>query len=166
MTHLLLIIISTALALVIHELGHLAAAKLCRVTATELSLGVGPKVCGFKLGGVAYNFRLLPLGSFVRLNGHELRDRSVPQQLAVHLGGVAFNLAAFLAAHDTTLGWLNLLVAVANILPIYHHDGWKCGVVLMRALLQRQSRPVEWTFTLSGGVLSLLLIHALIRAIL
>ena len=153
------------MALILHELGHLLAATICRVTATELSLGVGPRLAGFKLGAVSYNLRLLPLGSFVRLNGHELRSRSVLQQLTVHLGGIAVNLVAFLIAPGTIFGWLNLLVAIANLLPIYHHDGWKCGVVVMRALLQRQSRPVEWTFTLSGGVISLLLLHALLHAI-
>ena len=40
-----------ALAMLIHELGHLAAARACGVRATELGVGWGPRLCGFCRGG-------------------------------------------------------------------------------------------------------------------
>jgi len=49
------------------------------------------------------------------------------------------------------------------LLPLYQHDGWKCGVVLLRALLQRSSRPVEQAFTFSGGFVSVVLVYAIIK---
>lgn len=149
--------------MVIHELGHLVAARSCKVSASELSLGLGPKCVGLRLGTVTLSLRLVPLGSFVRLDGAALRRGSVLQQLSVHLGGIVFNLIAGLATYGTIFCWINLLIAAGNLLPLYQHDGWKCGVVLMRALLRRKSQPVEWAFTVSGGFSSLVIIYAFIR---
>jgi membrane-associated protease RseP (regulator of RpoE activity) len=146
-----------AVAMIVHELGHLAAARYCRVPASELGLGMGPELVGFRLGGIRLTFRALPVGSFVMLDGTMLKERSVPAQLLVHLGGVLFNLAAGVLAYGTMFGWLNLLLAAGNMLPLYQHDGWKCGVVIMRALMQRNSQPAERAFTFSGGFVSLVI---------
>ena len=153
-------------AMLLHELGHLAAAQLCRVQATELSLGLGPRLWEKRLGGVVYRLRLLPLGSFVRLRGAELRARPVHQQLFIHLGGVVANGVGLALARGSAFGWMNLLLIVANLLPLYQHDGWKCGLVLVRRLLRRESRPVEWVYTLSGGVASIVLLQWLAQALL
>jgi membrane-associated protease RseP (regulator of RpoE activity) len=160
---ILSLLIFAALAMIIHELGHLAAARSCRVPASELGLGMGPKLLGFRLRGIRLTFRALPIGSFVMLDGTILKQRSVRAQLLVHLGGVAFNVAAGLLTYGTTFGWLNLLLAAGNILPLYQHDGWKCGVVIMRALMQRKSQPAERAFTFSGGFVSLVIAWVVVR---
>ena len=153
----------TALAMIIHELGHLVAARACNVPASELGLGMGPRITGFRLGNIRFNLRAIPVGSFVRLDGTALKQRSVRAQLLVHLGGVIFNLVACLLTYGTMFGWLNLLLVAGNILPLYQHDGWKCGVVIMRALMQRKSQPAERAFTFSGGFVSLLIAWLVIR---
>jgi hypothetical protein len=91
------------------------------------------------------------------LDGTVLKQRSLRAQVFVHLGGIIFNLVAGLLTWGTTFSWLNLLLAAGNILPLYQHDGWKCGVVILRALMQRTSQPLERAFTFSGGFVSLLL---------
>lgn len=163
-----LIIISligfTALAMIVHEVGHLVAARVCKVPASELGLGLGPRLTGFRLGSIHFNLRAIPAGSFVRLDGTALKQKSVRAQLLVHLGGVIFNLVAGLITYGTMFGWLNLLLAAGNILPLYQHDGWKCGVVIMRALMRRTSQPAERALTFSGGFVSLLIVWAVIRA--
>jgi membrane-associated protease RseP (regulator of RpoE activity) len=153
----------TALAMMVHELGHLLAARSCNVPATEIGFGLGPRVTGLRIGGMRFNLRAIPLGSYVGLNGVVLKERSVRAQLFVHLGGIIFNLVAGFFTYGTTFGWLNLLLAAGNILPIYQHDGWKCGVVIMRALLRRKSEPAERAFTFSGGFVSLLIVWAVLR---
>jgi membrane-associated protease RseP (regulator of RpoE activity) len=153
----------TALAMIVHELGHLLAARLCRVPASELGLGLGPRLAGFRLGGIRFNLRAIPVGSFVRLDGTALKERSVRSQLLVHLGGIIFNVVAGVLTYGTIFGWLNLLIAAGNILPLYQHDGWKCGVVIMRALMQRKSLPAERVFTFSGGFVSLVIAWAVVR---
>ena len=149
--------------MIVHELGHLIAARKCNVSASEISLGLGPKLLGFALGGMRFSLRIIPLGSFIRLDGTALKDRSIQQQLLVHLGGILLNVVAGLATFGTIFSWINFLIAAGNLLPLYQHDGWKCGVVIVRSLLQRKSQPVEWAFTFSGGFLSLAVIFVIIR---
>lgn len=157
------LILFAALAMIIHELGHLIAARSCRVAASELGLGMGPRLFGFRLGSFRFSLRAIPIASYVMLDGAALKERSVRAQLFVHLGGIIFNIVAGLLTYGTIFGWFNLLVAGGNILPIYQHDGWKCGVVIMRALLQRKSEPAERVFTFSGGFVSLVVAWAVLR---
>ena len=82
---LTLLIGCVALAMIIHELGHFVMARRCKVTASEISLGLGPILLCVKFRDVRFSLRLLPLGSFVRLNGTELEERSTQQRLSVHL---------------------------------------------------------------------------------
>ncbi|HKG61669.1 MAG TPA: site-2 protease family protein [Pyrinomonadaceae bacterium] len=157
------LIVFAALAMIIHELGHLLAARSCHVSASELGLGMGPRLAGLRLGNININLRAIPIGSFVMLDGAALKEKSVKAQLLVHLGGVAFNLIAGSFTYGTTFGWLNLLLAAGNILPLYQHDGWKCGVVIMRALMRGKSQPAERAFTFSGGFVSLVIAWAIVR---
>jgi membrane-associated protease RseP (regulator of RpoE activity) len=152
-----------ALAMMVHELGHLLAARSCSVPASEMGFGMGPSVAGFRLGGIRFNLRAIPVASFVMLDGGVLKQKSVQAQLLVHLGGILFNIVAGWLTYGSTFGWLNLLLAAGNILPLYQHDGWKCGVVLLRALLQRKSEYVERVFTFSGGFASVVIAWAVAR---
>lgn len=158
-----LLILSAPLVMLIHELGHLLAARSVGVAASELSIGFGRVLVQRRLKGVRLSLRLLPLGSFVRLNGAELKSRPTHQQLLVHVGGIAANLLFFALSYGTIFGWANLLLAVSNMLPIYQHDGWKCGLVLVRKFLRRESRPVEWVYTLSGGIFTLIVADAIVK---
>lgn len=145
-------------ALLIHELGHLAAARVCRVPASEFGLGWGRRLFGFHFGGVEYKLHALPIGAYVRLDIVELQRRALTQQVLVLLAGIIVNLIAAALALGTPFGTVNLLLAATNLLPLYQQDGWKCGIVMLRALLRRKSAVVEWTFTIAGSGVSLALI--------
>ena len=144
-----------AATMFIHELGHLAAARLCGVRAPELGLGWGPKLFEVGVGGVRFKLHLLPVGAYVRLDMKELQTRPLVQQVFVLLAGVLVNLAAALSTQGTWFSLMNYLLAATNLLPLYQQDGWKCGMVMIRALLARRSPLVEWTFTVAGAVVSL-----------
>jgi membrane-associated protease RseP (regulator of RpoE activity) len=151
-------VLSFLVALLIHELGHLTAARVCRVPATEFGLGWGRKLFAFNFGGVEYKLHALPVGAYVRLDVEELQRRSLSRQVLVLLAGIIVNLIAAALTLGTPFGTVNLLLAATNLLPLYQQDGWKCGMVMLRALLRRKSAFVEWTFTLAGSSLSLALI--------
>ena len=157
------IVFCAALAMILHELGHLIAARACKVSASEIGLGLGPKLFGFRLAGISLSVRAIPIASFLRMDGTALEARTVPQQLFVHLAGIIFNLIVAFLTYGTVFGWVNLMLAAGNLLPLYKHDGWKCGVVVMRALLRKKSQPVEWALTFSGGFASLAIISSLIQ---
>jgi len=151
---LILYIFYFALAMLIHELGHLIAARLCGVPAHELGLGWGRKVCGFRAGGVEYKLHALPVGAYVRMDMEALQRRPLSQQVLVLLAGIIVNLCAAALTPESWFGTMNLLLAATNLLPLYQQDGWKCGMIMLRALLKRRSSFVEWTFTIAGGVIS------------
>ncbi|HEX8338089.1 MAG TPA: site-2 protease family protein [Pyrinomonadaceae bacterium] len=144
-----------AATMFIHELGHLAAARMCGVRAPELGLGWGPKLVELSAGGVRFKLHLLPIGAYVRLDVKQLQTKPLVQQVFVLLAGVLVNIAAALLTQGTWFSLMNYLLAATNLLPLYQQDGWKCGMVMLRALLARRSSLVEWTFTVAGGVVSL-----------
>ena len=107
-----------------------------------------------------YKLHALPVGAYVRLDMRVLQQRTLDQQVFVLLAGIIVNLIAASITRGTAFSLMNLLLAMTNLLPLYQQDGWKCGMVLLRALLRRKSALIEWTFTLTGGGLSLALFAA------
>jgi membrane-associated protease RseP (regulator of RpoE activity) len=160
---ILAIITATALGMLIHETGHLTAARTLNITCSEVALGLGKKLFSVRVRGVEFSLRTIPLGSFVRLDGTALKNSSVSRQLCVHLAGIVFNLVAGLLTYGTVFSWVNFLIAGGNLLPLYQHDGWKCGRVIIRALIKRTSQSAEWAFTFSGGFVSLLIAWLVVR---
>jgi regulator of sigma E protease len=61
----------------VHELGHFLVAKWLGVRVLSFSIGMGPRLFGFRKGGTDYRISLLPLGGFVRMAGDspESQDR-------------------------------------------------------------------------------------------
>ena len=53
----------------VHELGHFAAAKAVGVEVQRFSIGLGPKVLGFKRGETEYVLSAVPLGGYVKMGG-------------------------------------------------------------------------------------------------
>ncbi|RAP31520.1 RIP metalloprotease RseP [Candidatus Marinamargulisbacteria bacterium SCGC AG-343-D04] len=57
------------LVIFVHEMGHFIFAKYGGIGVIEFSLGMGPRLWGFKKGDTDYSLRLLPIGGYVRLAG-------------------------------------------------------------------------------------------------
>jgi regulator of sigma E protease len=55
----------------VHELGHFVAAKACGIYCDRFSLGMPPRVFGFKWGETDYCVGALPLGGYVKMAGQE-----------------------------------------------------------------------------------------------
>ncbi len=55
--------------ILVHELGHFIAAKLCGVGVETFSLGWGKKLVGFKLGDTTYQLAMFPIGGYCKLRG-------------------------------------------------------------------------------------------------
>jgi len=70
LTILAVVLVFSALILV-HEAGHLAAAKKAGVKVEVFSLGFGKRLCGVELGGTDYRVSLFPLGGYVKMEGEE-----------------------------------------------------------------------------------------------
>lgn len=53
----------------VHELGHFLVAKWLGVRVLSFSIGMGPRIIGFRRGDTDYRISLLPLGGYVRMAG-------------------------------------------------------------------------------------------------
>lgn len=54
-----------------HELGHFLLAKASGIQVNEFSLGMGPKLFGFRRGETQYSLRLLPIGGYCAMEGED-----------------------------------------------------------------------------------------------
>ncbi len=85
-----------SLLIVLHELGHLIAARLTGIPVAGFSVGFGPKLWARRWGPVEYSLRAFPLGGFVMPAVTDEEFRAVPlrKRLAFFLGGPLANLLA------------------------------------------------------------------------
>jgi regulator of sigma E protease len=97
---ILQLILAISALIIIHEIGHFAAARLLKIEVEEFGLGYPPRAKKlFTLRGVEYTLNWLPLGGFVRIRGEG--DPSILDGLAaanpwkrilVYAAGPAMNL--------------------------------------------------------------------------
>lgn len=163
MNNFIAIIVSFFAALVLHELGHYVAARLCGVPIKQAGFGWGPKLFGIRLSQVDCQLRLLPVGAYVQMDMTTLQRRPLLQQLFVLGAGIGVNLVLCFLTWGSLFGAFNLALAIGNLIPLYQLDGWKGGMVIVRKLFGRPSPVVEWILTLSGGAIGL---AVLVRAVL
>jgi membrane-associated protease RseP (regulator of RpoE activity) len=156
-------VVSFFAALVLHELGHYVAARLCAVPIKQAGLGWGPKLYGVRVSKVDCQLRLLPVGAYVQMDMIALQRRPLLQQLFVLGAGIGVNLVLCFLAWGSLFGALNLALVIGNLIPLYQLDGWKSGMVMIRKLFGRPSPLVEWILTLGGGAIAL---AVLVRAFL
>src|SRR5687768_2809793 len=91
----LLIFFIISLLIILHELGHFLAAKRLGIPIARFSVGLGPKVWGFKIGETEYWLSLIPCGGYVMpaLNDAEAFDKiPLKNRILFLLGGPAANI--------------------------------------------------------------------------
>lgn len=64
-------ILVLSLLVFVHELGHFLAAKACNIYCDRFSIGMPPRLFGFKWGETDYCIGALPFGGFVKMAGQE-----------------------------------------------------------------------------------------------
>src|SRR5438552_19107520 len=92
-------------AVIIHEFGHFAVAKLLKIRVETFSVGFGPRLFGKKWGDTDYRLSAIPLGGYVKLGGDE-SNASLEGEGAKDIPpGEMFNLRP---------RWQRILVALAG----------------------------------------------------
>lgn len=71
MTSLLIFLLVIGLLVFVHELGHFVAAKACGIYVDRFSIGMPPRIAGFKWGETDYCIGALPIGGYVKMAGQE-----------------------------------------------------------------------------------------------
>ena len=62
-------IIVLGVLIFVHELGHFWAAKAVGIEVQRFSIGLGPRLFGFKYGETEYVLSVIPLGGYVKMGG-------------------------------------------------------------------------------------------------
>lgn len=107
--------------IIVHELGHLASAKFFGVYCKEFSMGMGPKLWGFKGKETEYNLRIFPFGGYVAMAGEESVDADVPVERS--LLGIAKYKRIIIMLSGIAMNFLLALVIFTGI-------NWNLGYVL------------------------------------
>lgn len=90
------VLLLLSLLVMIHEAGHLLAAKGVGIPVAGFSVGLGPKIWSRRWGRTEYALRALPLGGFVTpavSDDEEFRVIPLWRRLVFFLGGPLANLA-------------------------------------------------------------------------
>lgn len=67
--HYLFVLLALGALLIVHELGHLVAARLLGVRVPRFTVGFGPPLLSFRLGGTQFVLGAVPLGASANLRG-------------------------------------------------------------------------------------------------
>lgn len=82
--NILIFVLILSVIVIIHEFGHLIAAKKFGVYCSEFAIGMGPVLYRYKKGETEYTLRALPLGGFVQMAGEEGTDFDVPFERTIN----------------------------------------------------------------------------------
>jgi regulator of sigma E protease len=144
-------------AVVLHEFGHFAVAKLLKIRVETFSVGFGPRLFGKRWGQTDYRVSAIPLGGYVKLGGDEsnapiegagasdippeemfnLRPRW--QRIAVALAGPIMNILTALTISAVGAMWVGVPAAPAPVVKAI-----KPGGAAQKAGLQINDRIVSF----------------------
>jgi regulator of sigma E protease len=78
--NILVFLVVLGVLVFVHELGHFLAAKACGIYCDRFSLGMPPRVWGFRWGETDYCIGALPIGGYVKMAGQEDAPRSAEER--------------------------------------------------------------------------------------
>ena len=139
----LLVFCAVSLLIVLHELGHFLAAKRMGIPIARFSVGLGPKVWGFKMGETEYWLSMIPCGGYVMpaMKDEEAFDKiPLKNRILFSLAGPAANiLGAFLCLslmNIVKLGW-----SVDSVIYLPLEQIWQTALQIGAAIPLLFSQP-------------------------
>lgn len=103
----IIFLITLAVLVFVHELGHFLAAKFFGIRVDEFAIGFPPKIFSKKVGETKYSINLVPFGGYVKIWGEDIEESSVTdgadmkrnlsyaskwKQALILLSGIFFNI--------------------------------------------------------------------------
>lgn len=119
--------------IVIHELGHFAAARACGVRVNEFSIGMGPTLLKRQGKETLYSLRLIPIGGFCAMEGEDeasddtgsFSEKPHWKRLIILMAGSAANfLAGFLVIAVLCAGMTRFVgTTLTDLAEGFPHEG-------------------------------------------
>lgn len=69
--YILIAIVMLGFIVMMHEFGHYIVGRICGIGIVEFSIGMGPKIFGFKRKDIQYSLRAIPLGGYCAFVGED-----------------------------------------------------------------------------------------------
>ncbi|XVS63185.1 M50 family metallopeptidase [Actinosynnema sp. CA-299493] len=76
---ILLFALLIGISIALHELGHLATAKMFGMKVTRYFIGFGPKIWSFRRGETEYGIKAIPAGGFCEITGMTALEEVAPE---------------------------------------------------------------------------------------
>ena len=162
--------------IVVHELGHLIAARKFGVNAPEFGIGFPPRIATFfKDAKTELTINAIPIGGFVRLAGAEEGDRrpggwnhaSLRAKIAIMVAGVAMNFFAAIIILTIVFGPMSERAEVYLAEVQAESPAATAGMVpgdrltaINDVVLEMQGAPLSNLRNLAGEEVSVTLLHA------
>lgn len=137
----MILLYSLIFIIMIHEAGHLIAAKMCGCGVEVYAIGFGKTLFQKRIGKTLYQINLIPLGGFCKLKGElELSNDSdaftnkrYSQKVFIVMAGIIMNLITGIPAIYFGIkygmlslygfGYYSVIIGLSNALPIPALDG-------------------------------------------
>ena len=151
-----------SILIVVHELGHMIAAKKVGIRVEKFSLGFGKKLFGIKKGDTEYVISMFPLGGYVKLAGDNLEEckgakdeffsKSILKRFVVIVSGAITNyIFAFLLLSIVFVAGTPLLTnKVGELIPDYPAKA--SGIKVNDVIVEIKGEKVEYWEDLLGIV--------------
>lgn len=97
---LLATIFGIGLVLFVHETGHYLAARMAGVRVEVFSIGMGPRIFGWRWHDCDFRLSLVPFGAYVKMAGEDMTREPLPDELGaqpprwrflIYSGGILMN---------------------------------------------------------------------------
>jgi regulator of sigma E protease len=115
-----------AVVVIVHELGHFIASKLCKVKVEEFAFGMGKMIWGKKYKGTLFRINVFPIGGYVKVYGqetavkgdpHSFSEKPASKRLFILVAGVIMNLVLAVLVfyiYLISLGFVTYLPKIAD----------------------------------------------------
>ena len=175
----MILLYSLIIIVILHELGHFWAAKLCNVKVLQFSVGFGKTIWCKTIGETTYNLKWIPLGGSVQLKDElnftidntGLTNKPYLQKCFIVLAGIMMNcvtggLAYLIGYHFYSVplilfGWYSITIGLSNLLPIPCLDGSYVYIFAFEKLWGKEKALKYWEKVCSQWFKWLLIINIL-----
>ena len=115
---LLIVIACLVVMVMVHEAGHLLAAKRGGMKVTEYFLGFGPRLWSFKRGETEYGIKAFPFGGYVKIPGMTNLEEVDPADEPRTYRQQPFHARLLVAVAGSAMHFLMAFVLLFALLPL------------------------------------------------
>ena len=131
--------------IILHEAGHLLAAKGAGIPVARFSVGFSPRLWGFKAGGTEYRLSGVPFGGYVLPDVEDAQTfeaYALKKRLAFSFGGPLANLLGAMACVSVA-GMVVSGISLETALYLPLKQTWLAVVQICAAIPMLFSRPAQ-----------------------